>query len=80
MQCECKIVMRNGNILDTSMGNVPCSEVSRIELCPLHDAACDLLAALDQAIMALDNSAIRGYPSSGATESMRSALAKAKGE
>ena len=46
----------------------------------LMTASPDLLDALQAAIQALDNSAIRGYPSSGATESMRAAIAKAKGE
>jgi len=39
----------------------------------------DLLAALEEAMNALDNSAITGRSTSGATDSMRAAIAKAKG-
>ena len=51
----------------------------RADLGPQLAAAPELLAALESAVLALDDSAIRG-PSSGATESMRAAIAKAKGE
>ena len=37
--CTCEIVMRTGETLDSSLGDKPCSDISRIVLCPLHDAA-----------------------------------------
>ena len=37
--CDCCIVLRNGETLTSRYGATPCSEVSRIILCPLHAAA-----------------------------------------
>lgn len=34
--CDCRIIMRTGETLDSSMGDRPCSDVSRIELCAHH--------------------------------------------
>ena len=46
--CECHIVFRTGETLDSSNADRPCSDVSRIVLCPLHAAAHDLVAALQE--------------------------------
>ena len=43
--CTCEIVMRTGETLDSSLGNRPCSDISRILLCPLHTAAPAMYAA-----------------------------------
>jgi len=84
MNCNCKIVMRNGGILDTSMGNTPCSEVSRIELCECHAAAPDLLAALENATNVLAGLAVGDlktiYHNSPALAQARAAIAKARGQ
>ena len=45
--CDCVILLRTGEILNSSHGNRPCSDISRIELCQIHRAAPDLLAALN---------------------------------
>jgi hypothetical protein len=44
--CTCEIVMRTGETLDSSLGDKPCSDISRIVLCPLHDAAPAMYEAL----------------------------------
>ena len=49
--CTCEIVMRTGETLDSSLGDKPCSDISRIVLCPLHDAAPAMYEALRHAAM-----------------------------
>ena len=44
--CTCEIVMRTGETLDSSLGNRPCSDISRILLCPFHTAAPAMYEAL----------------------------------
>ena len=44
--CTCEIVMRTGETLDSSLGDRPCSDISRIVLCPLHTAAPAMYEAL----------------------------------
>ena len=47
--CTCEIVMRTGETLDSSLGDRPCSDISRIVLCPLHTAAPAMYEALQWA-------------------------------
>ena len=47
--CTCEIVMRTGETLDSSLGDRPCSDISRIVLCPLHTAAPAMYEALTDA-------------------------------
>ena len=44
--CTCEIVMRTGETLDSSLGDRPCSDISKILLCPLHEAAPAMYEAL----------------------------------
>ena len=48
--CTCEIVMRTGETLDSSLGDKPCSDISRIVLCPLHDAAPAMYEALSELV------------------------------
>ena len=47
--CTCEIVMRTGETLDSSLGDRPCSDISKILLCPLHEAAPAMYEALREA-------------------------------
>ena len=47
--CTCEIVMRTGETLDSSLGDRPCSDISKILLCPLHEAAPAMYEALQVA-------------------------------
>ena len=48
--CTCEIVMRTGETLDSSLGDRPCSDISRIVLCPLHTAAPAMYEALSELV------------------------------
>ena len=48
--CTCEIVMRTGETLDSSLGNRPCSDISRILLCPMHTAAPAMYEALSELV------------------------------
>jgi hypothetical protein len=52
--CTCEIVMRTGETLDSSLGDKPCSDISRIVLCPLHDAAPAMYEALQEALKCIE--------------------------
>jgi len=48
--CTCEIVMRTGETLDSSLGDRPCSDISRIQLCPMHTATSEMHEALQQLV------------------------------
>jgi hypothetical protein len=77
--------MRNGEILNSSLGDMPCSEVSRIELCAKHAAAPDLLAALEWCLEWIDDNRDaddtgEGQQALAVIGNARAAIAKAKGD
>ena len=80
--CTCEIVMRTGETLDSSLGNRPCSDISRILLCPFHTAAPAMYEAL-KTLLALigDEDLPDNGELSGAVicDFARSALAQAEG-
>jgi len=53
--CTCEIVMRTGETLDSSLGDKPCSDISRIVLCPLHAAAPAMYEALQSILAEVTN-------------------------
>ena len=53
--CTCEIVMRTGETLDSSLGDRPCSDISRIVLCPLHTAAPAMYEALQSILAEVTN-------------------------
>ena len=80
--CTCEIIMRTGETLDSSLGDRLCSDISRIQLCPMHAAAPAMYAALREAEKHLTD--LANYGSEGIPEpllvSVRSAIAQAEGE
>ena len=44
--CTCCILLRTGEPLESVHGDQPCSDISRIELCPKHAAAPAMYEAL----------------------------------
>ncbi len=44
--CTCCILLRTGEPLESRHGEQPCSDISRIELCPKHAAAPAMYEAL----------------------------------
>ena len=58
--CTCEIVMRTGETLDSSLGDKPCSDISRIVLCPLHDAAPAMYEALKRIKVLMESGDIEG--------------------
>ena len=52
--CTCEIVMRTGETMDSSLGDRPCSDISRIVLCPFHVAAPAMYEALHSALNNVD--------------------------
>jgi hypothetical protein len=63
--CTCEIVMRTGETLDSSLGDKPCSDISRIVLCPLHDAAPAMYEALREIVAAVGSGEVIDYSSAG---------------
>ena len=51
--CTCHILLRTGDELDSSHGDRPCSDISRIELCSMHAAAPAMYEALLETMQVL---------------------------
>ena len=44
--CTCCVLLRTGEPLESNHGDRPCTDISRIELCPMHAAAPAMYEAL----------------------------------
>ena len=74
--CTCEIVMRTGETLDSSLGNRPCSDISRILLCPFHTAAPAMYVALQATLAYFLRSRQSHAPE---VRAIQTALAQAEG-
>ena len=63
--CTCEIVMRTGETMDSSLGDRPCSDISRIVLCPFHVAAPAMYEALREIVEAIGSGEVIDYSSAG---------------
>ena len=90
--CTCCILLRTGEPLESVHGDQPCSDISRIELCPKHAAAPAMYEALQQSLVLVElaaleewGRAVRGEQQPPTTEArdrlekVKAALAQAEG-
>ena len=75
--CTCCILLRTGEPLESIHGNQPCSDISRIELCPLHAAAPAMYEALQLMVHAAQCGLVQAPRN---IELARQALAQAEGK
>ena len=57
--CTCCILLRTGEPLESVHGDQPCSDISRIELCPKHAAAPAMYEALTDALACIEQTLSR---------------------
>ncbi len=79
--CTCEIIMRTGETLDSSLGDRLCSDISRIQLCPMHAAAPAMYEALSELVKYLrEEVADEALGTWAPVFKAATALAQAKGE
>ncbi len=77
--CTCCILLRTGEPLESIHGDRTCSDISRIELCPLHAAAPAMYAALQIMVRAANVDEIDPLVMFASIERAKGALAQAEG-